>query len=140
MLTVQVLTSSSMLQPLDWKEAKLYKVLFQITATNANSPGNANPYVAGGDTLNLAALMTSTAAGAPGKVLPTFELSPNIPIMSRPNAPGPNTQYTYRFCPGTNLLNGTMQVILGGNELAAGNYPAAVLTDIIIGEAYFVMP
>ncbi len=145
MLALQILASSSMQQPLQWKEGKVFKVLFTITPTNVNSPGNANPYVAGGDTCDLTQLV-GLLGGAPGATLPTFEAVAKVDIKSQPNAPGPATGYTYRFCKGTNLTNGTMQVLTGAAaqsgfaELNAGNYPAAVLADVIIGEAEFVMP
>lgn len=139
MLSVKISITSQTLQPAQWKEARLLKVLFQITPTNVNSPGNANPYVAGGDTLDLTGLENLPGA-PPGFILPTFEIPLNIPILSVPPAPGPATIFTYRFCPGTTLKNGTMQVLSGGAEIAAGNYPAGVLADTIIGEAYFVMP
>jgi len=148
MLTVQILASSQMEQPLQWKEGRIFKVLFQITPTNVDSPGNANPYVAGGDTLDLTQLFSLTGA-APGQLAPTFELLANLPIASNPSAPGAATLFLYRYCKGTSLKNGTMQVFESGvesgsqqalAELAAGNYPAAVLADTIVGEAYFVMP
>lgn len=142
MLTLEILQSSSMKQPLQWKEGKIFKVLFTITPTNVDSPGNANPYVPGGDLLDLTQLV-NLAGGAPGATLPTFELIPKVVIQSQPNAPGPATLQEYRFCAGTNLTNGTMQVMPSTTpqiELAAGNYPAAVLADVIVGEAYFVMP
>lgn len=147
MLKPVILASSSMQQPLAWKEAKIFKVLFTITPTNVNSVGNANPYVAGGDTLDLTALV-NLAGGAPGETLPTFELPALVRIISaRPNlATGYAGLFVYSYAPGTNLTNGTMQVFTGAaaqaalTELTAGNYPANVLNDTIVGEAYFVMP
>jgi hypothetical protein len=147
MLTAEILASSSMLQPLQWKEGKIFKVLFTITPTNVNSAGNANPYVAGGDTLDLTQLV-NLAGGAPGATLPTFELPAKVVIMSaRPSgATGFAGLYEYQYAPGTTLKNGTMQIFTGAaaqsplTELTAGNYPANVLNDTIIGEAYFVMP
>lgn len=147
MLALEILASSSMLQPLAWKESKIFKVLFTITPTNVDSPGNANPYVAGGDTLDLTQLVSLTG-GAPGATLPTFESVALVRILSaRPNlATGYAGLFLYQYAPGTTLKNGTMQVFTGAaaqaalTELAAGNYPANVLNDTIIGEAYFVMP
>lgn len=147
MLTVAVQTSSSMLQPLMWKEGKIFKVLFTITPTNVDTPGNGNPYVAGGDTLDLTQLFSLTA-GAPGSVMPTFEMLAKVEIQSmRPhNGTGFAGLFLYQFAPGTTMANGTMQVFTGAaaqsplTELSAGNYPANVLNDTIQGEAYFVMP
>ena len=145
MLTLEILQSSSMKQPLQWKEGKIFKVLFTITPTNVDSAGNANPYVAGGDTLDLTQLV-NLAGGAPGATLPTFESVARVVIQSQPAAPGAASCYEYRYCSGSALNNGTMQVFTGAaaqsgfTELAAGNYPAAVLADVIVGEAYFVMP
>lgn len=145
MLSVKIQQSSQTEQALQWKEGKMFKVLFTITPTNVNSPGNANPYVAGGDTLDLTQLF-SLLSTSPGQLLPTFELSGKVEIQSNPPAPGPSTMFQYRYCPGTTLSNGTMQVITGAAaqsglaELAAGNYPAAVLADVIQGEAYFIQP
>lgn len=147
MLASIVQVSSSMLQPLMWKEGKIFKVLFTITPTNVNSPGNANPYVAGGDTLDLTQLF-SQAAGAPGSVAPTFESVAKVEIQSAraKGAANNGNLYVYSYAPGTNLTNGTMQIFTGAaaqtalTELTAGNYPAGVLNDVIQGEAYFVMP
>lgn len=145
MLSVKLQTSSQTGQPLWWKEGKIFKVLFIVTPTNVNSPGNANPYVAGGDTLDLTQLF-NLASSAPGMSLPTFEGVAKVELQSIRPAPGAANVYEYGYCPGMTLANGTMQVITGAaaqtalTELAAGNYPAGVLSDVIQGEAYFVMP
>ena len=144
-LSVKLQTSSQTGQPLHWKEGKIFKVLFIVTPTNVNSPGNANPYVAGGDTLDLTQLF-NLLSSAPGLSLPTFELPVKIEIQSIRNAPGAANIFEYGYCPGTTLANGTMQVITGAaaqtalTELAAGNYPAGVLNDTIQAEAYFFVP
>jgi hypothetical protein len=146
MLSVKIQASSQTGQPLHWKEGKIFKVLFTITPTNVNSAGNANPYVAGGDTLDLTQLFASLSAGAPGGTLPTFEGVAKVEIQSFRAAPGTANEFLYQYCPGTTLANGTMQVLTGAaaqtalTELTAGNYPAGVLNDVIQGEAYFVMP
>jgi len=147
MLTIAVQTSSSMLQPLNWKTGKMFHVLFIITATNVNTPGNANPYVAGGDTLDLTGL-NALLGGMPGQVLPTFELPVKVEIQSiRPKgAANSGNLYVYSYAPGTTLQNGAMQVFTGAaaqtalTELSAGNYPAGVLNDSIQGEGIFVQP
>lgn len=146
MLSAKIQQSSQTQQQLTWKEGKIFKVLFTITPTNVDSPGNANPYVAGGDTLDLTQLFSLLSAG-PGQLLPTFEGVAKVVIQSEPTAPGAATMYEYRYCSGTGLNNGTMQVFTTGaaaqsalTELTAGNYPAGVLADVIQGEAYFVQP
>jgi|SRR5579871_6411811 len=147
MLTVKVQTSSSMLQPLIWKTGKMFHVLFTITPTNVNTGTNANPYVAGGDTLDLTGLV-GLLGGLPGETLPTFELVAKVEINSArlANATGFAGLYLYQYSPGTTLQNGTMQIFTGAaaqsplTELTAGNYPANVLNDVIQGEALFVMP
>jgi hypothetical protein len=136
-----------MQQPLAWKDGKIFHVLFTITPTNVNTGANANPYIAGGDTLDLTQLV-SLAGGAPGAALPTFESVALVTIQSsRPKlGTGYAGLYDYQYAPGAALNNGTMQIFTGGaaqspfTELAAGNYPANVLNDTIIGHAYFVMP
>jgi len=145
MLSVKLQTSSQMLQPIIRREGKLFKVNFVVTPTNVNSPGNANPYVAGGDLLDLTQLF-NLLSSSPGQVLPSFEFPLEVRLRSQPNAPGPAALYVYRFCVGTALNNGTMQVLTGAaaqsglTELAAGNYPAGVLADVIVGTAEFLMP
>lgn len=148
MLTTQVQIDAATGQPLIWKEGKILKVLFTVTPTNVNSPGNLNPYVAGGDTLDLTQLLGSLTSDAPGGVLPTVSLPAKVEFQSaRPkgNADS-NKLFCYSYAPNTTLANGTMQVFTGAaaqsplTELTAGNYPAAVLDDVIQGEAYFVMP
>lgn len=145
MLSVKVQVSSQMQQPLAWKEGKIFKVLFTITPTNANSAGNANPYVAGGDTLDLTQLF-GLLAGSPGQVVPSFEGVAKVELQSVHSAPGAANAFVYQYCPGTSLANGTLQVFTGAaaqtglTELTAGNYPAGVLADTIQGEAFFVMP
>lgn len=147
MLAVKLQVSSQMQQPLAWKEGKIYKVLFIITPTNVNTGVNANPYVAGGDTLDLTQLF-GLLAGAPGSVPPTFETVAKVEIQSARLAGGASSgnMFIYSFAPGTTLANGTMQILTGAaaqtalTELSAGQYPAGVLNDVIQGEAYFVMP
>lgn len=151
MLSVKLAYSSSMGQPLWWREGKIFHVLFNITPTNVDSPGNANPYVAGGDTLDLTQLF-NTASSAPGMLLPTFENVADVRIHTqRPvgNA-GSAVKYIYEYAPNPTaaspLADGTMQIFVSAaaaaplEELAAGNYPANVLNDTILAHAYFVMP
>src|ERR1700692_2084046 len=109
MLSVKLQTSSQTGQPLWWKEGKVFKVLATITPTNVNSVGNANPYVAGGDTLDLTQLF-GLLSGAPGNTLPTFENIAKAEIQSFKPAPGAANLYLYSFSPGATLANGTMQV------------------------------
>jgi hypothetical protein len=147
MLSVKIQTASQTGQPLYWKEGKIFKVLFTVTPTNVNSPGNANPYVAGGDTLDLTQLF-NLLSSAPGSVLPTFEAVAKVEFQStRPAGAANNGNlFEYSYAPGTTMANGTMQIFTGAaaqtalTELSAGNYPAAVLGDTIQGEAYFIMP
>lgn len=149
MLAVALQASSKTSQPLWWKEGKILKVLFTIVATNANTPGNANPYVAGGDTLDLTQLF-ALASSAPGMNIPTFEAVAKVVIRSSRlkggAANGNLFDYQYAPDPGGNPALGGMQVFTGAaagtglTELAAGNYPAGVLNDVIQGEAYFVIP
>lgn len=147
MLTVKLQNSSSTGQPLYWKTGKIFHVLFTITPTNANTGNNANPYVAGGDTLDLSQLF-SLLSGSPGNTLPTFEAVVKVEIQSTrlQGATGFAGLYVYQYAPGTTLQNGTMQIYTGAaaqsalTELTAGNYPANVLNDVIQGEALFVMP
>jgi hypothetical protein len=147
MLAVALLASSQTNQQVVEKTPKLLHVLFTITPTNVDSAGNANPYVAGGDTLDLTQLFSLTS-GAPGQVLPTFDLPVLVRILSARGklATGYAGQFDYQFAPGTALNNGTMQIFTGAaaqspmTELTAGNYPANVLNDTIIGEALFIVP
>jgi hypothetical protein len=151
MLSVKLAQSSSMGQPLWWREGKIFHVLFYITATNVDSPGNANPYVAGGDTLDLTQLF-NTASSAPGMLLPTFEEVADVRIKSaRPvGAANNGNLFVYEYAPNPTaaspLAAGTMQVFTGAaaqtglTELTPGNYPAGVLNDTIFAEALFVMP
>lgn len=147
MLALAVQASSQMGQPLAWKEGKIFKVLFNITPTNVNSAGNANPYVPGGDICDLTQLF-ALLGGMPGSVVPSFEAVAKVEIQSFRAKGGANNGnlFLYSYAPGTNLTNGTMQVFTGAaaqtalTELAAGNYPAGVTTDVIQGEVYFVMP
>lgn len=147
MLSVKLQPSSSMGQPLYWKTGKIFHVLFTITATNVNTPGNANPYVAGGDTLDLTQLF-SLLSSAPGNSLPTFETVAKCEVASFRPAGGASSAnlFLYSFAPGTTLANGTLQVYTGAaaqtapTELSAGNYPAGVLNDVIQGELMVVMP
>jgi hypothetical protein len=138
-LAIKLQTSSQMGQPLFWKEGKLFKVSFFITAS-----GN---YPAGGDTLDLTALF-GVLSSAPGLSLPSFELPMDVDIKSWRPAGGANSGnlFLYQFCPGTTLANGTMQVLTGAaaqtalTEFTAGAYPAGVTTDTIKAIASFVMP
>lgn len=145
MLSVAIQNSSSMKQPLYWKEGRIFKVLFTITPTNVNTGANANPYVAGGDTLDLTQLF-NLLSSAPGNTLPTFESVVKVEIQSTKAAPGAANLFLYSFAVGTTLANGTMQVFTGAaaqtglTELTAGNYPAGVLADTIQAEAYFMVP
>ena len=149
MLSVKLQASSQMGQPIFWKEGKIFKVLFTITPTNVNSPGNANPYVAGGDTLDLTQLF-NLLSSAPGQSLPTFEAVVKIEIQSnRPKGGAGNGFlffYEYAPDPAGSLSAGSLQVFSGAAagpglaELAAGNYPANVLNDVIQAEAYFFVP
>lgn len=147
MLSVKLQASSSMGQPLYWRTGKLFHFLFTITPTNVNTGANANPYVAGGDTLDLTQLVSLTA-GAPGLTLPTFEAVVKVEINSSrlANATGFANLFVYQYSPGTTLSNGTMQIFTGAaaqtglTELTAGNYPTNVLNDVIQAEALFVMP
>jgi hypothetical protein len=147
MLASKLAYSSQTQEPLVWRTGKIFHVLFYITPTNVNSAGNANPYVAGGDTLDLTQLF-NLASSAPGTLLPTYEEVVDVTIKSaRPNlATGYAGLYIYSYAPGTTLANGTMQIVTGAaaqsplNELTAGNYPANVLNDTILAEARFVMP
>ena len=112
-----------------------------------NSAGNANPYVPGGDTLDLTQIY-ALASTAPGWNLPTIDLPLRVVIVSqRPKGAANNGNlYLYEFAPGTTLQNGAMQVFTGAaaqtapTELSAGNYPAGVTTDTIQAEAWFFMP
>lgn len=142
MLVAQVQTDSATLQQLVWKEAKILKILFTIIATNVNSAGNANPYVAGGDTLDLTQLFVAAGLNVPSRSLPVkIELQSARPKGAADSA----ALFQYEFAVGTTLANGTMQVFTGAAaqsglaELNAGNYPAGVLDDTIQGEVYFVV-
>lgn len=147
MLSLKLLQSAQTFQPLWWKESKIFKVLFQVTPTNVDTGANPNPYVAGGDTCDLTQLF-NTASSAPGELLPTFELVVIVRFLSNraQGGAGNGNLYVYNFAPGTTLANGTMQIFTGAaaqtalTELAAGNYPANVLNDVIVGEAYFIVP
>lgn len=147
MLAVKLQYSSQTLQPLDAQIRKFFHVLFTITPTNVDTPGNANPYPAGGDTLDLTQLF-NLASSAPGTLLPTFENVVYVRVWSARAAGGANNAnlYVYNFAPGTTLANGTLQIFTGAaaqtalTELSAGNYPAGVLNDVIQAEAVFVMP
>lgn len=142
MLAVKLQTSSQMGQPIAGRMGKKFFVHFFITVTNVVSGANATPYVSGGEALDLTQLF-NLLSSSPGQVLPTFELPIDVRIKSyRPGASGINTtEAEYVYCPGTNLANGTMQVFTGAQaELGAGNYPAGVLADTILGVAEFLMP
>jgi|HubBroStandDraft_1064217.scaffolds.fasta_scaffold09152_6 hypothetical protein len=144
MLTIKPQISSQTGQPAIWKEGKMWKVRCIITPTNVNSPGNANPYVQGGDALDLTTILSAML----GQALPTFDLASLVLIVSQRPAGGANNAnlYEYNFAPGTTLQNGTMQVFTGAaaqtalTELAAGNYPAGVLNDTIVATCEFFMP
>lgn len=147
MLSVKLQTTSSTGQPVFWKEGKIFKVRFLITPTNVNSGANANPYVAGGDTLDLTQLF-NLLSSAPGLNLPSVELPSLVLIISARPTGGANSAnyFEYGFAPGTTLANGTMQIFTGAaaqsglTELNAGNYPAGVLSDSILATAEFFVP
>lgn len=140
MLTAKVRTSNSGIggggQPLIEKHAKTLHIFFQITPTNVNSPGNANPYVAGGDALDLTQIFSTLL----GYNIPSNCLPEKVEIQSV-QTPGVAAQFEYQYVPGTTFANGKMQVLTGAAaqsglaELNAGNYPAGVLADVIEGEA-----
>lgn len=141
-LAVKLVASSSMGQPAISKEGRFFKVLFQITPT-----GN---YAAGGDTLDLTQLFNLTSS-APGNTLPTFELPLKVDIISQraQGGTGNGFQYLYKYSPGTSLANGAMQVYTATSAAQTGfaeitgaptAYPANVLNDVIIAEAYFMVP
>lgn len=144
MLTIAPQISSQTGQAAIWKEGKMWKARCIITPTNVNSPGNANPYVAGGDTLDL----TQIVATLLGQVLPTYDLASQVMIISaRPSGAANNANmFEYSFAPGTTLKNGTMQVFTGAaaqtglTELTAGNYPVGVTTDTILATVELFMP
>jgi hypothetical protein len=147
MLAVKLVATSQTQQPMQWKTAKVLHVLFQITPSNSNSPGNNNPYVAGGDTLDLTQLF-NTASSAPGELLPTFEAVLAVRIFSARPVLGTGYAglFIYHYAPGTTLANGTMQIFTGAaaqaalTELSAGNYPTNVGNDVILAEAIFAVP
>jgi hypothetical protein len=130
-------------QPLIEKHPKTLHIFFKVTPSNVNSPGNANPYVAGGDALDLTAVFGT--AGLPGYSFPTASLTEKVEIQSV-QTPGVAAQFEYQYVPGTTLANGKMQVLTGAAaqsglaELSAGNYPAAVLADVIEGEMIIPVP
>lgn len=130
---------------------KIFSWMFTIVASNVNSQGNANPYVAGGDTLDLGQLfgtqLQGNSAAIPG-MSPSFNSNtpPSgwfVQIQSQPNAQAGTgcSGYSYQFRGGSTLNNCKMQVFqsaAAGNpqsELAAGNYPAAILNDVIVALA-----
>jgi hypothetical protein len=65
-------------------------VFFTITPTNVNSPGNANPYVAGGDTLDFTTL---------GDLIKSGYVPLNVTLQSQSQANG-FSGYDYYFRPG----------------------------------------
>lgn len=151
MLTVAVRTNTSGIgsggQPMIEKYAKTLHIFFSIVATNVNSPGNANPYVAGGDTLDLTALFGD--AGLPGYSAPTASMPEKVLITSiKPSGSAQAAGlFEYRYALGTTGANGKMQVFTTGGaaqaalvELTAGNYPAGVLGDVIEGEVIVPVP
>ena len=147
MLSVKLLASSQLSQPMIEKTPKILHVFFQITPTNVNTGANANPYIAGGDVLDLTQLF-NTASSAPGMSLPTFDNPILVRILStRPLlGTGYAGKFEYQYAPSTAPNNGTMQVFTGAaaqaalTEMTAGNYVANVLNDTIIGEAFFAVP
>jgi hypothetical protein len=147
MLTIAPQISSQTGQPLISKEGRIWKIRGIVTPTNVNSAGNANPYVAGGDLLDITTIMATLL----GQLLPTFDLPSLVEVISaRPTAAagGSNNSalFQYGYAPGTTLKNGTLQVFTGAAaqsglaELAAGNYPAGVLTDTIVATIELWMP
>lgn len=131
-------------QALWQKMGKFLIVPFLVTPTNVNTGTNANPYVAGGDTLDLTQLF-NLLSSAPGADLPTACLPLRVEMQSvrGQGKTGSTGLYVYQFSPGTTLSNGTMQIFTGAAaqsplaELSAGNYPANVLNDSILAVAWF---
>jgi hypothetical protein len=111
---------------------KLLEIYFTITALNA--PAN---YPAGGDILDLTQMLNSLV----GYMFTTSAIPLQVYIQSQSAAAG-HSGYVYGYRPGTTLKNGKMQVMQGGAvislplaEIPAGNYPAVVLADTIVGLA-----
>jgi hypothetical protein len=102
---------------------KTLEIYFTITPS-----GN---YVAGGDPCDLTAVLNNLQ----GFMLTTSAIPIQVYIQSQPNAPGQASMYSYRYCKGSTLKNGTVQVALNSAEIGAGAYPANVLADVIVGLA-----
>lgn len=106
-----------------------------VKVTMSNTPAG---YVAGGDTLNLT---SSTWSDPNGKGLigyPTFppSMDPSISNSAGFTSTAVGTYAT--IVPGTNLTNYKIQILTpGGSELAAGNYPADMLTGYFELEVFF---
>ena len=127
-------------QPLIEKHAKTLHIFFSVTLTNG-----ATNYPTGGEALDLTALFG--AAGLPGYSFPLASLPEKVELASvKPTSGAQTNLFVYNYVPGTTLANGKLQVFTGAaaqtalTELTAGNYPAGVLNDTIVGEAYFAIP
>jgi|ERR1700674_2388185 len=87
----------------------------------------------GGDTVDL------TLVKPP---IPTTRIPIQVSLTSQ--SPAGMSGFTYLWRPGTTLANGRVQVQVAGTtgnphqELAAGAYPASVLSDVIVFCAVFV--
>lgn len=109
-------------------------VVFTITALNSAFGGNPGGYTALGDILDFTQL---------GDALQSNSVPLQVSIQSQPPAGTTASGFLYNFCKGTTLKNCKMQVFQSagaGNphsELPAGNYPGGILTDTIVGVAYF---
>ena len=118
--------------PAIFGNGKTLEIYFTITASNA--PAN---YPAGGDTLDL----TQVLANLQGFLITSSAIPLQVYIQSQSAANG-HSGYLYSYRPGTTLKNGKMQVLTSNGvspnpllELPAGNYPAAILNDTIVGLA-----
>lgn len=127
MLTAAVLSSSTPFGGTDMTQ-KIERVYFQLTPSNAptNYPGPAGDLC----DLTLGGIVHSGYA-------PIFVVIQSIKA-------GGVSGYGYDYQPGTTPANGTVQVTqcAGGSapmaDIGAGNYPAGVLADNIIGYADFL--
>lgn len=127
MLTAAVFSSTTPFGGTDFT-GKIERVYFQVTPANApsNYPGPA------GDTLDL------TLGGiVHSGYAPIFVVIQSIKA-------GGVSGYGYDYLPGTTPANGTMQVTQCAGagapmaDIGAGNYPAGVLADSIVGYADFL--
>lgn len=118
---------------------KVLEIYFTIVPTNVNTPGNGNPYVAGGDTLDLTQVLTNLQ----GFMISSSAVPLQVYIQSQTLAAAGtgHSGYVYGYRIGTTLKNGKMQVLQCAGatnplaEIGAGNYPAGVLGDTIVGLA-----